>query len=392
VLRREGAGPNPKKAEFEDDQTNGGRDKKRLREQLTATAAETGAMTRPLDKSDFLDQQNDLVFKLLLQRHEPLLRSMLEAVLAEPVAAFTVLNPEIPGDLPGHKSIIVDILVRLADGRRVNVEMQVNSRPELRRRLAYYLARNLSDQLVRGDNYALVCPSILVAWLAEPLFRELEQFHSIFELRERSTHVAFGPELTMHVLQLSKLKTGAPASTGQNSTYAELERLWGRFFTAKTHLDFVQLRAQHPIMSQAVDALEELSQDPEVRRLAEKRRVDLIFYEMGLKMARDEATKQGWDEGLERGLQQGLEQGREQGLEQGREQGLQQGLEQGREQGREEGQTAGQVAMLLRLMELKFGVAPAELTARVRAASQHDLTRWSERLFQAATLTDVFGE
>lgn len=333
-------------------------------------------MTSPLNQPDLLDQQNDLVFKVLLQRHELLLGSMLEAVLAEPISEFTVLNPEIPGDLPGHKSIIVDILVRLADGRRVNVEMQVNSRPELRPRLAYYVARNLSDQLVRGDNYALVCPSILVVWLVEPLFRDIEQFHSIFELRERSTHVAFGPELTMHLLQLSKLKSGAATRAAQHSKYAELEGLWGRFFTAKTRLDFVQLRAQHPIMSQAVDALEELSQDPEVRRLAEKRRVDLIFYEMGLRMARDEATKQGWEDGLERGLQQG------------REQGLQQGLADGREQGLEE----GQANMLLRLLELKFGSVPAELTARVRAASQNDVTRWGDRLFQAATLSDVFGE
>lgn len=284
-------------------------------------------MTSLLNQPDLLDQQNDLVFKVLLQRHELLLGSMLEAVLAEPIAEFTVLNPEIPGDLPGHKSIIVDILVRLADGRRVNVEMQVNSRPELRPRLAYYVARNLSDQLVRGDNYALVCPSILVVWLVEPLFRDIEQFHSIFELRERSTHVAFGPELTMHLLQLSKLKSGAATRAAQHSKYAELEGLWGRFFTAKTRLDFVQLRAQHPIMSQA-------------------------------------------------------------GLQQGREQGLQQGLADGREQGLEE----GQATMLLRLLELKFGSVPAELTARVRAASQNDVTRWGDRLFQAATLSDVFGE
>ncbi len=58
--------------------------------------------------------------------------------------------------------------------------------------------------------------------------------------------------------------------------------LWGRFFNTKTRLDFVELRGPHPIMAQAVDALEELSSDPEVRRLAEKRRLDLVFHEIGL--------------------------------------------------------------------------------------------------------------
>jgi hypothetical protein len=39
----------------------------------------------------------------------------------------------------------------------------------------------------------------------------------------------------------------------------QLAALWGCFFSAKTRLDFVSLRVQHPIMSQAVDALEGLS-------------------------------------------------------------------------------------------------------------------------------------
>lgn len=298
-------------------------------------------MTNPPSELGLVDQRNDIVFKLLMQRYEPLLASMLEAVLAEPVTEFTVLNPEIPGDMPGHKAIIVDILVELGDGRRVNVEMQVSVRPELRSRLSYYMARNLSDQLSRGDNYGLVCPSIVVVWLAQPLFPELNQFHSIFELRDRQTHFHYGPELTLHLLQLSKL-TGEPAAppSSSSSKYAELTALWGRFFNTKTRLDFVELRAQHPIMSQAVDALEELSSDPEVRRLAEKRRLDLVFHEMGLEMARNQ----------------------------------------------------GATSLILRLLERKFGPLQSEVTARVQAASKNELESWSERILDAATLGDVFGE
>ncbi len=317
-------------------------------------------MTDPPIELDLIDQQNDIVFKLLMQRYEPLLASMLEAVLAEPISDFAVLNPEIPGDLPGHKAIIVDILVKLGDGRRVNVEMQVSARPELRPRLPYYMARNLSEQLNRGDNYGLVCPSIGVVWLAEPLFPTLEQFHSIFELRDRQTHFHYGPELTLHLLQLSKLPAEAGPPPRSSGKYVELTALWGRFFNTKTRLDFVELRAQHPIMSQAVDALEELSSDPEVRRLAEKRRLDLAFHEMGLEMARNEE--------------------RQKGLEQGREIGLEQGISQ------------GATSLLLRLLEHKFGPLPSDVRPRVQAASIHDVERWSERILDAGTLHDVFDE
>lgn len=113
-------------------------------------------------------------------------------------------------------------------------------------------------------------------------------------------------------------------------------------------------------MCQAVDALEELASDPEVRRLAEKRRLDLVFYEMGLEMARNEE--------------------RQKGLEQGRELGLEQGLAQ------------GATSLLLRLLERKFGPLPSAGAARVQAAPLHDVERWSERILDAATLSDVFAE
>lgn len=303
---------------------------------------------------ELLDPQLDVVFRLLLLRHPTLLRSMIEGVLGEPIAGFTVLDRELPSDAPAGKAIVVDILVELADGRRINVEMQVRVRPELRPRLAFYAARNLSQQLARGGNYEHVRPSIVVVWLAEPLFPALDQFHSVFELRERRTQIRYGEELTLHLLQLSKLPAFQASSA--TSHYEELTTLWGRFLSAKSRLEFQRLKVQDPIMSQAVDALEDLSRDPEALRLAEKRRIDQKFYEMGLAMAREEATREGRREGIQQGMQQGI------------------------------------ASILRRLLEQKFGPMDAQADERLRLASLEELERWSKRVLAAAALGEVFED
>jgi hypothetical protein len=63
-----------------------------------------------------------------------------------------------------------------------------------------------------------------------------------------------------------------------------------------------------------------------------------------------------------------------------------------REEGREEGRREGEVEMLLRLLRLRFGTVPAEVTTRVTTADPETLLRWSERVLSASTLEAVFTE
>ncbi len=67
------------------------------------------------------------------------------------------------------------------------------------------------------------------------------------------------------------------------------------------------------------------------------------------------------------------------------QQGFEKGLEKGLERGREE-----QRALLLRLLERRFGAVPAQLAARVAAAPYAELERWFDRAMDAAALDDVF--
>ncbi|MBF0294365.1 MAG: Rpn family recombination-promoting nuclease/putative transposase [Magnetococcales bacterium] len=68
----------------------------------------------------------------------------------------------------------------------------------------------------------------------------------------------------------------------------------------------------------------------------------------------------------------------------------------GRAEGEEIGKTLGErnraVSMLLRLIKRKFGVDAAEVRGRVEAADLDTLDLWADRILDAGTLDEVFGE
>lgn len=72
--------------------------------------------------------------------------------------------------------------------------------------------------------------------------------------------------------------------------------------------------------------------------------------------------------------------------EQWKRNGLEEGLRQGMEKGRLEGETA----ILLRLLQRKFGVLPEVALERIHGADADTLLLWSERILTAARWEEVF--
>ena len=75
-----------------------------------------------------------------------------------------------------------------------------------------------------------------------------------------------------------------------------------------------------------------------------------------------------------------------------REEGREQGREQGLVKGRAEGVLAGGTGVLLRLLEKKFGALPQEAVAKLQAATQEQVDKWTERILTADSLEAVFAD
>jgi hypothetical protein len=65
--------------------------------------------------------------------------------------------------------------------------------------------------------------------------------------------------------------------------------------------------------------------------------------------------------------------------------------QQWRQEGRLEGLQAGEAALLLRLLERRFGVLPSAARDRVAAADLSTLEVWGVRVLDAGTLDEVLS-
>ena len=92
--------------------------------------------------------------------------------------------------------------------------------------------------------------------------------------------------------------------------------------------------------------------------------------------------------GLEKGLQKGLEKGMEKGMERGMEKGMEKGMEQGLAQGLAQ----GEAAVLLRQLERKFHPLPDAARQRLAGADAETLLAWAERILDAQSLDEVWGQ
>ncbi|MBI5536061.1 MAG: Rpn family recombination-promoting nuclease/putative transposase, partial [Deltaproteobacteria bacterium] len=145
-----------------------------------------------------LDPKLDVVFKLLFTRpgSEGILIALLSAILRppSPIRSIKVLNPDLEKEAIPDRGVVLDIRVRLEDGKEVDVEMQSQTRPGMTKRALYHWSRMYGAQIVRGQEYAELQPCISIFLLG---YKELPsaKFHSTFQVLEVQTHEPLADQL-----------------------------------------------------------------------------------------------------------------------------------------------------------------------------------------------------
>ena len=242
-----------------------------------------------------LDPTLDVVFKLLFVQPDgkDCLLSLLNAVLRLPCAIddVTVRNPEVPR-LVSDKGIVLDILVSLADGRQIDVEMQADKRPGFRKRALLYWARMYASQISPGSEYTELRPATVVVFTG---YREssADRLHSVFQVLDTEDHERFTDDLAIHLVELPKLKS---ISAEERKREDALVR-WVRFMTAQTAEELEELAMTDQAIDKAKGILQRLSADPDARELARQRELGQHFYQYDMAESRKEGRAEGLAEG-----------------------------------------------------------------------------------------------
>ena len=91
-------------------------------------------------------------------------------------------------------------------------------------------------------------------------------------------------------------------------------------------------------------------------------------------------------------IAKGMEQGMLQGMQQGIQKGMQKGVQQGMQKGIQQGMQQGEALLLQRLLTRRFGALSATQLASIAAATPAQLETWGDRVLEAKSLDEVFGD
>jgi predicted transposase/invertase (TIGR01784 family) len=335
-----------------------------------------------------LDPKIDVVFKALLQDMPDALADMIECVvdLPGPIAALTVLNRASPIAHIGDKQVALDILVEVTGFGRINVEMQRAPRSYNAARFLYYWAREYARTLKRGAAYTELTPMISILWL-DHVVDPSGPFHSLYRVREDTTHRVYCPHLEIHTLELPKWRN---LSAIEGDKPRERLDRWSRLFTEPA-MERAIFEGSDTIMERIMVKLNAISQEETLRILAENRERDELFHEWSTRTQLREATEAGERRGIELGKREGLEAGKREGLEAGKREGLEAGKREGLEAGKREGLEAGKRETVVRVLEQRFGAIPDGPLRRITTASATELDDMIARMLSAPSVDDIVG-
>ena len=240
---------------------------------------------------------NDFCFKELMQNPK-IRKGFIAGILKktpEEITETILLPAETRRDYADEKLSILDVKVLLADGTRMDLEMQVAYFGSWDKRVLFYLSKLYTEQIQKGDDYEKLKKCIHVGVLDFMRFPESEECYHKINLCNCKSGEIYTDLLELHILELPKLpKVRAKLEQGEMVSDDEMVLQWMEFFSCKTQEDFETMAKQDEYMEEAVNTLFKLSAD-------EQKRVD---YEAREKAIRDDrakldwATKVGFDEGL----------------------------------------------------------------------------------------------
>jgi predicted transposase/invertase (TIGR01784 family) len=241
----------------------------------------------------------DFAFKLLFGdlRSKNILADFLKAALPgladEEFEELTIVDPHLKQEFSGDKLEILDVKVRTARGKSIDIEIQISGLPEMRSRISYYLANMITEQIGMGGHYNDLKQAICIVITDYDFIPESKRYHTVFLMMEREEHFPFNQLMEINILNLERLPPE------EDSKLAD----WLRFLRAESEEEFKVLGEKNPMIKEAYSKLQVMSEDEANR----------MIYEARLKAQRDEysriqgARQEGQKEGQKEGQNMVLE-------------------------------------------------------------------------------------
>jgi predicted transposase/invertase (TIGR01784 family) len=190
----------------------------------------------------------DVAFKLLFgdERSKSILADFLKAALpelaGEEFEELTIVDPHLKREFIDDKLEILDVKLRTARGKSIDIDIQISGIPEMRSRITYYLSNMITEQIGRGGHYNDLKKAISIVITDYDFIPETSRCHTTYRMLETEEHFPFNDLMEIHVLNLERL----PAE-GEGKLLD-----WLRFLKAETEEEFKMLAEKNPMIRKRI--------------------------------------------------------------------------------------------------------------------------------------------
>jgi len=249
----------------------------------------------------------DLIFQKIFgsEENKDILLSLLNGVLdhKEPLTEITVKNPYNFANYVKSKTSILDIKAVDHTGVCYNIEMQVGRIGMYGKKALFYLSKLYTDQIQRGEDYALLNTAIGIHLLDFPYFpgHRYKRHLMLMDVESKEIYEKFKYQ-QLYLIEMPKM-------TKDFSQLNTLLERWVSFLNRAHELKMKKLPpnlGREKTIIKACEQLEVINFNDEEQRI----------YELEQKQRMN--SKAEWRTAKEEGIEEGLEKGREEGREQGK--------------------------------------------------------------------------
>ena len=261
-------------------------------------------MSTKLEEKGLLKPKLDVVFRALFrEENKNLTEALISDIIGKNIRIKTTdLDRHLDIKVAQQKLGIMDLRTELEDGTKCNIEIQLEMREYEKERFLYYWADAYSRQLRRGEEYNRLHKTISIIILDHEIkeLKGIEELNTKWQIRDNKT----GKKLLTDHLEIIIVEIPKAIRQYKNNEQNKICQ-WMLFFDDPNKEELNEIMKENEKIKEAVEELKGMSEDEELRILAELR-------EKGRRdeyAAREYAIKQGLQEGREEGIKEGIKEG-----------------------------------------------------------------------------------
>ena len=259
------------------------------------------------EKLTLLKPKIDVVFHALFREgNEKITKAMIQAATKEKIQKVNLDNDKhLVGKYPEEKLGIVDLKATLDNGTICDIEIQLADNKDTAERFLFYWSRIYAGQLVKGDDYGKlnkVIGIIIIDYELEKT-KEVQKLSTKWKIREVSTgkQIELTDVFELYIIEIPKARRIL-----KEEPKNELAQ-WVMFINDPNESEVSKIMEDNKEIKEAMNELEKISKDKELRRVAELREKAIRDEKNGLRHAKEEGIKEGIKEGREQVAKRMLE-------------------------------------------------------------------------------------